>query len=208
MTMTGWNGTVDSAVETSATNRDLIRDIAAAGFPTISCAVDSTFGNSTMRTRMSTLKTNAQTSLFASGKVHLYGLSMGGACVLNWAKNNPTLVQSIALIIPAINLQRLYDDDPADVGISAAIDTAYGGRPADSENPVTYAADLDGIPIKCWYSTDDYFNTEVSDYTDFAAASGAELVSMGNSGHDIGPPLTGGGVTTGVEIANFFLANN
>lgn len=209
--MAGWTASVDAAAEgvTSGVEDMFIsRDIANAGFPTISCAGDSSWGNSTIRTSISTLKTNAQSALFATGKVHLWGISMGGLAVLNWAKDNPTLVQSIAVAIPCINPQRLYDDDPLGIGISASVDAAYEGRPADADTPILNAESFVDIPMKIWYSTTDTVSTVTSEMTTFASDTGAEIVSMGAVGHSLGAPLSVGGAANAEDVGIFFGEND
>lgn len=159
--------------------------LAESGYPSASCALDGNFGNSAMRTRITNLRTymqsaSAGTWQWASGKVHLLGASAGGIAALAWAKANPTLVQSIALIISPPDIQAMHTADRG--GLAADLATAYGGAPADSENPADFAADLNGIPIKCWYSTNDSL-VLASEVTAFATAAGAITVSLGAQGH-------------------------
>lgn len=176
-----------------------IRDITDRDIPVASCATGVLWGNSTQRTNMSTLKTNAQTSLFAAGKVHLMGASAGGLAALNWAKNNPTLVQSISLVIPVIDVQYVHTNNIG--GFASEINTAYGGAPADADCPAKYAANLAGIPIKIWYSTDDTY-TLAATTTTFASASGATAVSMGAIAHSWTTP------GLGISIGNFIREND
>lgn len=158
------------------------------GIPVASCATLDLWGNSTHRTNISQLRTNAQTARFASGKVHLLGASAGGLAACNWAKNNPTLVQSLVLLIPVLNVQGVYSEDRG--GFASAVGTAYGGAPPDADNPADYAADLNGLPISVYYSTTDTVTTEAETLA-FIAASGAEGSSMGALGHGWGAPWSG-----------------
>lgn len=158
------------------------------GFPIGSCATLEDWGNSTMRARVSQLRTNCIASLFAGTKVHLMGVSAGGLSSLNWAKANPTLVQSISLLIPVVDVQAVYDNNRE--SFQSSISGAYGGRPPDSENPAKYAADLKGLPIRIYYSTNDSVTTS-AETLNFAAAAGAETFSMGAVGHFWGPPWSG-----------------
>lgn len=159
-----------------------------SGFPVAAMGTGTTWGNSTFRTNASQLKTNAQTALFASGKVHLLGASAGGLGALNWAKNNPTLVQSIVLLIPVLDVQYVHTNNIG--GYAAAISTAYGGAPVDADNPADYAANLSGIPISLYYSTDDPY-TPLSTNQAFIAATGAEGYSMGANQHGWTAPWSG-----------------
>jgi pimeloyl-ACP methyl ester carboxylesterase len=140
-----------------------------------------------------------QTSLFASGKVHLLGVSAGGLGALNWAKNNPTLVQSITLLIPVLNVIGVDSEDRG--SFSSAIQTAYGGSPTSADNPLDYAADLDGIPGRAYYSTTDAI-TEEDESTAFCADSGFEAVSMGAHGHFWDAPWSG------INAGNFIREND
>lgn len=196
----GLNGTVDYWAEDVAGplgGLGLSAALADAGIPAASCATDATWGNSTMRGRLDTLKANAQASLFASGKVHLVGQSMGCSCVLNWAKSNPTLVQSITLILPAVDVQAIEAEDRFGIGLKASIDAAYsGGPPPDAENPADNAATLGAIGPMRLYGTENDAVAKVGEARAFADAAGAEWVSMGTqggaliTGHTIAAPFS------------------
>lgn len=200
----GLSGTADSWYSTSLNALDTPNALVGAGFPTASPAVNATWGNSTMRTRITDLRTFMQSTTprgwqFGSGKVHLLGSSMGSACVLNWAKNNPTLVQSIAITIGPPDMQAIHAADRG--GLAASIAAAYGGSaPTDADNPADYAADLTGIPIKVWYSSNDTLILPAETEA-FIAASGAESRNMGALGHAVDG-------TEVPEIASFFSAND
>ena len=188
----GSTGTRDSFFALDAVSREL-RDITDLDFPVASCDTGVLWGNSTMLARITQLRTNAQgtdpvPTQFASGKVHLLGISSGGVAALAWAKANPSLVQSISLLIPALDIQAIDSENRS--GFSAEIQTAYGGAPADADNPADFAGDLTSIPIKVWYSTTDAVTTE-SESLAFIAASGARGQSMGQVGHFWGPPWSG-----------------
>lgn len=169
--------------------------------PLASTAQSTTWGNDAKVGHMGTLLTNAQSSLFASGKVHLLGGSAGATSCLRFAKANPTLVQSLALFIPAVDIQFIYDTNPGGFGFDSQISTAYGGRPSDAQNPATSTPSFTSFPIKIWYSDNDPICTPSSIST-FAAAVGATTVSMGSLGHGYGPPLSGR------SIGAFFAAND
>lgn len=181
-----------------ASGREM-REITARGIPVASIGTLDTWGNAAIRTSMSTLRTNAQATEFKSGKVHLLGMSAGGLCVLNWAKNNPTLVQSIVLVAPVLDVQAVHSENRG--GYASAVNTAYGGVPPDADNPVDYATDLDGIPIRVYYSTTDDITLEAETLA-FIADSGAEGVSMGAIGHFWTYEVWSGGAA-----ADFMLAN-
>jgi predicted alpha/beta hydrolase family esterase len=169
-----------------------------AGF--VTAQLDDTpclWGNSTVRTNLDTLNASIA-DLVDTGSVHLFGASAGGTAVLNWAKANATLVRSIALVIPCVNVQGVHAENRG--GFAAEVTTAYGGAPPDAENPLDFAADLSGIPIKMWVSETDTITT-MAESKAFAEASGAELVNMGAQGHLFTAPFSG------EALAAFYEAN-
>jgi pimeloyl-ACP methyl ester carboxylesterase len=127
-------------------------------------------------------------------KMVIYGGSMGGLNSLNFLRANPTLVAAVALVIPALALGNMYDNQTLEsVGIAsrASIEAAYGGAAGfaaarDAHDPYVHRADYAalGVPIKIWYSTSDPV-TPPSFITDFASAAGATTVSMGAIGHGV-----------------------
>lgn len=135
----------------------------------------------------STRSAQIQTALECrSDKVALVGRSMGGCQALNWARQNLSAVACIALICPLVNLV-----DAHDRVFEAEIDAAYGSHAAylaglSTHNPMAYAAELSGIPIKIWYATDDTSVLQ-ADVLAFTAAVGASCipVSMGAVGHTV-----------------------
>ena len=196
----GLDGTADLWYNTAEYVKRLDA-IAQAGFPIAACATNADWGNSTFRTRASNLVTFAQSTLgFASGKVHLYGISMGAPCALNWAKANPTLVQSISIILPCVDLADIQDNDRG--GVASGMTTAFGGDVSSTDNPALNTNDFTSIPMKLWYASDDDIAI-ASTVEDFGAATGADLVNMGAVGHH--------GETTAVDpdsISLFFSAND
>jgi predicted alpha/beta hydrolase family esterase len=152
------------------------------------------WGNDTVQSRISSLWTFAQSSFGAkTDKVVLYGASMGGPCMLNWAIANPTKVAAIALVIPAVDLGDIYDNNTtASLGFTAStdIDAAYGGAGSFSgtvrttHNPTLNASALAGIPILQFYSGNDPVCRPATQ-TAFQAAVGSSctIVNMGNYGH-------------------------
>jgi len=177
---------------------DAVRAITGM-FPIASTATFNYWGNDALMANMTTLLTNAKAKLFANAPVHLLGISAGGLSCLNWAKNNPTLVKSISLVIPVINVQGVWDEDR--VGAKFLVDAAYGGRPPDDHNPLDYAASLPDVPIRLYCSENDPYTTFIESI-DFAALAGAEAISMGPIGHAVGAPWGG------EAVALFMRAND
>lgn len=160
------------------------RALAEAGVPSASFDFGGSalFGNDTARTRVGTARTYANTTWgWQTDKVLLIGGSMGGMTALRWALANPSLVAAIALFIPLVDVQDLYDNDRG--GYASDVETAYGARPSDAQNPADNADDLAGIPIKVWSSSDDDLCLQ-STHGAFCTASGAELVDLGAVGHN------------------------
>lgn len=158
--------------------------LADAGYPMISADLGggSDWGNDEAQTRIGQAWTQVKAELStATDKMLLVGVSQGATAALNYAKNNPTNVAAVACLVPAVDIQDIYDNDRA--GAAAGIAAAYGGsRPPDTHNPADNTAALSGIPIKLWYATDDTIIFPAT-VTDFAAAVGATAVSLGAVGH-------------------------
>jgi dienelactone hydrolase len=158
------------------------------------------WGNDTVQSRISSLWSFAQSSFGAkTDKVVLYGTSMGGCCVLNWAIRNVAKVAAILLVIPVVDLGDVYDNNrTSSLGFTAStdIDAAYGGAGSFSgtvrttHNPTLNAGALAGVPILQFYSGTDPVCVP-STQTAFQAAVGSSctIVNMGNYGHGA-PPST------------------
>jgi pimeloyl-ACP methyl ester carboxylesterase len=163
---------------------EMTRLLCDAGRPVASFPADSNWGNSTHQGRIASIRTYGQANWgFSSGTVDILALSMGAAGALNWAKANPTHVNRIVLLDPAVDLQDIHANNRG--GFAAAISTAWGGgAPSDANNPADNAASYASIPMKVWYSEDDAICTAAT-VTAFAAAAGAETQSLGAVGHNL-----------------------
>jgi pimeloyl-ACP methyl ester carboxylesterase len=171
----------------------LQRKVAEAGTPVASGDFGSPthWGNGTSVTRTEQLRLWQQTAQnVKTDKVVLLAVSMGALAALNWARQYPTRVAAIALLTPIVNLG-YYHDVYSDGGVvSAQIDAAYGGSAAyaaaaPTSDPMLYGAQLSGIPMKVWYSTDDP-SVRPQDATAFASLAGADIKSLGAVGHSAG----------------------
>ena len=151
---------------------------------TFDFGMNDEWGNATSDSRMDSAWAFCKSRFgFKTDKVLLFGISHGGVTVLNWAKANPTLVAAIALGMPAVSPQDIYDFDRGT--LQSEIAAAYGGgRPPDSRDPTKNAASFVGIPIAIWYSTDDPICTAAT-VTAFGTAVGAEMNSLGAVGHSL-----------------------
>lgn len=199
-------GSADDLLGTSSC-WPLIRDY---DFPVAACDVNQDWGNATQRTRVESLRSNAVSAFgFRNAPVHLIGLSMGTCAATMYAANNPTLVRSLSLILPAVNIQEIYDDNLLNDG-RASLTAAYGGRPSNAETPAysSNTAVLSKIPMRVYYSQDDPICTVASSEA-FIAATGAEAVDWGTLGY--GFPV-GHGIhidyQDGVEFAEWIARND
>lgn len=135
-------------------------------------------------------------------RVGLLGFSMGALAVCGWARRHPGEVTAIALVTPAVDLvdlhrRGLFTDE---------IEDAFGG-PAGVEaalpthDPCTFASELQGIPIRAWYSSDDPLIAWSSVFRFAERHGGAiDLCSLGARAHD---PTA----ADGDEIASFLAAH-
>jgi pimeloyl-ACP methyl ester carboxylesterase len=186
----------------AATDLSRTLALAHAGFLVVSgdlsqTASQGSFGNDTARTRIGQLITLAQSASAPirgrAGKVALIGVSGGATAAINYARANPANVSALYLMTPLLDLQDFHDNRVTQAGSSftqAEIEAAYGGSAAyaaavASHSPVAGSnpAQLAGIPIKLAYSTNDQYVTTAS-VDAFAAATGAQKVSLGNVLHN------------------------
>lgn len=140
------------------------------------------WGNDTAQARIGQAFSFVQATLGTKGDKFVgVGISKGATAMLNYARNNPSKVAALVLIVPAVNVSDIYDNDRS--GLAAAIDAAYGGSWASAKathdpalNTATHAAQ--GIPMKLCYGGAD---TTIMPQTvlDFAAATGATAVQIG-----------------------------
>lgn len=165
-----------------------------------------TFGNDTARTRVGQLKTFIQGAtsplVAASGKVHILGASGGATAAINYARANPTLVASMYLVAPGVDMLAFYNDAArvAAAGITqaelnkaynAGIDdggTAYlAAMPSHDPSASGNQAALAGIPMRLVYSTNDTVvpQASVTAYAALVNAAGgtATTASEGAVGH-------------------------
>lgn len=161
--------------------------LARAGFGVIAGAMGGdTFANDAVMGYV----TNAHAYLAAqtgasSTRVHLVGVSMGGAVGLRWAIQNPTKVASYTGIIPLVDIDNLYQSNAG--GLRASIGTAWGvthptALPAGANLPAQAGALSGVVPTQLFYAADD---TQIPASTVIAMGTtlGAEAINVGNLGH-------------------------
>jgi pimeloyl-ACP methyl ester carboxylesterase len=213
---------------------DRAQTLAAAGYVNLSGDISQTltqgtFGNDTAVTRVGQLKTFIQGSTApmkaASGKVHLIGGSGGATDAINYARANPTLVASMYLIAPLVDVEDFYSNwlnggangATGSSGVTTAeINKAYNAGVDDggtaylaampSHNPIRSGnqAALSTIPMKLPYSDNDPFIpvSKVTAYADLVNAAGGNAVAysqgaVGHSGTGVDPQ----------DVVSFFRAH-
>jgi|GEM_PF-1502993 len=147
---------------------------------------NATWGNDTVKAAITSAWNYLKTVPgVATDRVSLICQSMGATGGIAWAADNPSLVDRIVLMIPALNLLDIRNNS----SYQADIDAAYGGAYSEAaygatHNPLTIATagKLAGIPIQLWYGdTDTLCKPEYA--LQFAAAAGnCQLHRMGG-GH-------------------------
>lgn len=117
------------------------------------------WGNDTTQTRIGQLWTyvKAQAGTKTDKFVGI-GVSKGATALLNYTRNNPGNVAALVLIVPAVNVSDIYDNNRS--GLAAGIDAAYGGSWAANKathdpalNASTHASQA--IPMKLIPGTTD-----------------------------------------------------
>lgn len=141
-----------------------------------------------------------RTFLKATDDPHpIYGGSMGAATSIQYACQYPDDVSCIALIIPALDLEYLRQEDVVEgLALRSFINESWDKTPLDSNvtplpeggNPINRASEISHIPIHMWLSmtgddishrwedfVEDHGNCEVTDIGTFdhSAAQLAEI---------------------------------
>lgn len=165
----------------------------------------ATWGNDTAQSRIGSAKTYVQGTLGAkSGKVGLYGVSMGALACLNWARANASSVACIGLVVPVTDLDYMHANNVQ--GWAAEIETAYTNLSGYNAGVATHdpnqntATHASGPPIKVWYASDDTTAITARQQA-FITATGCQATNMGAVGHVGGVPAVP--VT---ELVSFFQA--
>lgn len=156
--------------------------------PICSFAAAGTWGNDVSIARVEALRSwLAGAYGVDDASFFLVVVSHGAAIALNWARQHPELVEAVALVIPAVDVEDIRANNRGN-NYQASIEAAYGDNATwqaqrATHNPMDYAGELTGLPIKAWYADDDPICL-ASRVDAFAAASGAERRSIGAVGHD------------------------
>lgn len=177
-----------SAMDATATHRFILDAFADAGYVALITEMGGllTFGNDASRDAFLDSVTYVRARGASTDPLVLAAGSMGAMPALYWASTHLSDVAAIALIIPAVDVKDIYDNDRG--GLASDIDTAWGGAAAwaaaePTRNPINYAASLSSIPIGIWYSSDDTIVLPAR-VEAFAAVHGnTDLHSMGAVGH-------------------------
>lgn len=175
------------ASELAIGTRDTTRGLTDLGYPIVSLNTSFTWGNDTAMTRMDALYGYAMAEFDFPEEVILIGGSQGGTTMTNWAKRNPEKVAAMVGLVPLTHLDAFHDGNVG--GFASSIETAYGGLSAynaavPTHDPIEFADELVGIPMRSWYSTDDPL-IDPDWVQEFMDAQGGQAVPFDDSGHSI-----------------------
>jgi dienelactone hydrolase len=147
----------------------LAEAIAAAGLVCVALHTEGNgWGSDQVIADIESARTYMGTLGCATDKVLLVGISMGGGCMFNYARANPTKVAALVGCIPACDFDDLRDNDRGAAGVRDAINTAFGlaagstsatvalpsrANPMSDANAALIAGS--GAKIKLYYSTVD-----------------------------------------------------
>ena len=161
----------------------IVEALAAAGYPVVIPTLTDLWGNATATNRVADAITWGRANLGGNNDpVVGLGGSAGMISVLH--AHDITPMACAVGIIPALDMENLRDTDA--VGVRSEIDTAWGvtypaALPAGA-NPAENTSNYTDLPMQLHYSTTDAVTLPIST-TDFATATGAELVDLGTNGH-------------------------
>lgn len=179
---TGWGG------------EGLLKAIADRGRPVVSGDWGGTapWANDTAMGRVDAghtwVRPGGGAAVASAGDVSLVGASMGAATAVRWAVRNPTLVDRLALLIPALDFGWLFDNFP---NHATNMTAAWGSRAAAvAQQPLAIAAGLPAVPVAVWYaSNDDVYppGQALATVEAFAALcpGPTEIHSLGAVGHTV-----------------------
>lgn len=161
MYMPGGNGSETTWQAGDATTPDnanlvlhrLVQD--SYSFRIITMHTDWDWGNSTVTTRMNDAFAQAANYNFSLSRIHIVAASMGTVCALNYAKAHPSLIASLSLMLPVVDLDDIEANNRVGQYGFPQPSTAYGGTIPDASNPIENAASFTSFPIGMWGTTDD-----------------------------------------------------
>lgn len=206
---------------------NLMRAIASL-YPVV-CFDGGVFGSGTTTDTNSWANTNAQTRLgqaitwlqsasgggAKTGKVKLFGYSMGHALALTYAQANPANVSCIGGVLPVNDLDDIRDANRGTfrAGISTAWGTAAWTAPGTpplpaGANPALPAnqTNLINIPQRLWYANDDAICTPATAVA-LIANLGAKCtgVNLGNTGGHVDATVAAISIA---DVLSFLAANS
>lgn len=119
-------------------------------------------------------------------RVSWIGDSMNGGAALNWAWRNTSQIGALALRVPGVAYNNIYNRIPS---LAASMDAAYGGNWAANvatRDPMANTASI--VPfasrVRLYYSTNDPFISLAQDIEPFVDATGVRAIPLGDVGHD------------------------
>lgn len=187
---TGGPGDDRDFLTSTASGSQIAPFLAHAGVPVISAAFGGAnqWGNDTSQTRIGQAWTFVKTVLGTkTDKFVGIGVSKGATALLNYTRANPANVAALLLIVPAVNLTDIHDNNRS--GNAANIETAYtnlaGWQAAAAThdpalNTATHASQA--IPMFLIYGDSDT-TIAPSTVTSFAGAVGAATQLVTGTDH-------------------------
>lgn len=165
----------------------VVRAITDAGYPCLAHRqMSDGWASDAAIAKVALAKTYLQGTLGAkSGKIILFGTSMGGALAMAYARANPTLVQALVLFLPVSDVQDIVTNNRG--GLASSVNAAYSGGYSDgtygaTHNPTLFASSLAGIPVQTFYATDDAIVIPSTVTTVMTAIGGVDLHAV-TGGH-------------------------
>lgn len=154
--------------------RDVLGRIGKAGATVVAADMGGDlFGNDDQIARVHACVTYLRDEWGVTGKVGLFGGSMGNTTALNYAHAHPEEVAYVAGFIPLVDVNLAYTTVPSTV---APIDAAYPpnwslATDGPDHDPTVYSPEglPTDLPIKLWYATNDTI-VAASSITAFQAA--------------------------------------
>lgn len=177
---TGGNGDDRDFLTTPASGSQIAPALADRGVPMISAAFGGTYewGNDTAIARIGQAWTYVKAQLSPKQDQFVgIGVSKGATALLNYARANPANVAALLLIVPAVDVSDIHDNNRG--GNAAGIETAFGGAAGWASAAATHDPSLNlathksqSIPIKMLYGGGDTVITPAS-VKHFADGTGA-----------------------------------
>lgn len=166
--------------------RPLLAEIVKAGYCVVQPSTSPLFGNAVAMARIADAITWGQANLpCTNGTPAFVGISNGGICSLQYARQNPAAC-AVTVIAPVdIEFIRTGDLLAQRANIDAAWGVTYPAALPTHGDILTDKAAYVGLPIQMWVSSNDGLDNPAVGHTqhEFATFVGADYHSAGAVGH-------------------------